>query len=808
MKIALALLSVLLGVATAARGEDQTPPSSPNGSPSDATEAIDIDEASTPSGDAAVEDDSAGENRLIQEVIVTAQKREESLQSVPISVQAFSAETLDARGISKPSSLQLVTPGLQYNTQVGYAQIYIRGVGTEAFIPSADATVATYIDGIYYPFAQNVTSALGPIERVEVLKGPQGTLFGRNSTGGAINVVMKQPGPDLETAVNISRESYDATNIRMYTNIPLIETLSLALSGLRYSEESYYKLAATSPLDEIARDTTKAFQLKARWNPVEALSAILGYTYTNTLSGTATTTAAEDPKPLGRLLQITPSPDYQSSDDYPSLLDTVTRVVSADVSYASPWFDTKLILADQRATSKTNVDFDGSNMPVAVFTTPGQFANVKTAEFQILSNDDGWGADWLTWIGGLYYLKSSVGYDPAAFLAGPQLVRFLAEPGGLGISGQAEPLIDLLSGLPLADQLLPLVNGGARLNIDGILDTRSSAVFVQATAELSDWSALTLGGRYQTETRELVKSETQIVPITTTPASAVTVLSFGRQRAHSSNFSPKIVLDFKLFDDALLYFSYAKGFKSGTFNIANLYAPSDYVKPESVKSYELGYKDSLMGRTLRLSAAIFENRVHDVQGQIVSFTSGGAVKLINTGSGRIRGAEFDAQWQIFPQAFPGFVLNAAAAYLDGIYTHYPNGAGFDETSGLFFDGTLFPTRDFSGNKTVRTPKISGNVGLSYAWSLGPGSLEIAADGYYNSGFYFSTQNTPQSKQGGYSLIGAHASYLFDPWGVRATLFGENLADTKYLVYDTDTDFGTLKLLGRPATYGLRLSWSF
>lgn len=752
---------------------------------------------------------ATSDNRLIAEVIVTAQKREESLQSVPLSVQAFSAETLDARGINKPSSLQMVTPGLQYNTQVGYAQIYIRGVGTEAFIPSADATVATYIDGIYYPFAQNVTSALGPIERVEVLKGPQGTLFGRNSTGGAINVVMKQPGPEAETSVNVSRESYDATNLRAYTNIPLAETLSLAVSGLQYSEESYYKPADTSPLDEIARDTTRAFLVKARWSPLEPLSATLGYSYTNTLSGTATATAADDPKPLGRLLLVKPSPDYQTSDDYPSRLDTVTRVASADVSYSSPWFDSKLILADQKAESQTDVDFDGSNMPVAVFTTPGQFATVKTAELQILSNDESRGADWLTWIGGLYYLKSSVGYDPAAFLAAPQLIRFLAEPGGLGISGLTEPLINLLSGLPLADQLLTLANGGARLNINGILDTRSTAFFFQATADLTDWSAMTLGGRYQTETRELVKSETQIVAISTMPDdSAITLLRFGRQRADSSNFSPKAVLDFKLSDDALLYLSYAKGYKSGTYNIANLYAPSDYVKPESVKSYELGYKDSLLDHTLRLSVAVFENQVDKVQGQIVSFTSGGAVKLINTGSGRIRGAEFDSQWQVFPQALPGFVLNAAAAYLDGVYTHYPDGAGFDQTTGLFFDGTIFPTRDFSGNKTVRTPRLSGNLGLSYAFALGPGSLEIAGDAYYNSGFYFSTQNTPQSKQDAYSLIGLHASYLYEPWNVRTTVFGENLTDTRYLVYNTDTDFGTLKLLGRPATYGIRLSWEF
>ncbi len=154
--------------------------------------------------------------------MVTAQKREENLQDVPISVQAFSGDLLDARGIDEPKDLQLITPGLSYTVFAGYSLIYIRGVGTDAFIPSADASVATYIDNLYYPFGHSLAAALGSIDRVEVLKGPQGTLFGRNSTGGAINIVTKEPNPDEAFGdVTVSWERFDTANFRDYANIPL-----------------------------------------------------------------------------------------------------------------------------------------------------------------------------------------------------------------------------------------------------------------------------------------------------------------------------------------------------------------------------------------------------------------------------------------------------------------------------------------------------------------------------------------------------------------------------------------------------------
>jgi iron complex outermembrane recepter protein len=322
--------------------------------------------------------------------------------------------------------------------------------------------------------------------------------------------------------------------------------------------------------------------------------------------------------------------------------------------------------------------------------------------------------------------------------------------------------------------------------------------------------ALTLGGRYQTETRDLGPSETRIaIPGSNDASEGIPFSSFPPQRSDSSNFSPKAVLDFKLADDALVYLLYAKGYKSGTYNIVNIVQPAEYVKPEIVDSYELGYKDTLFDGSMRLSAAVFENRAENVQGQIISFLSGGLAALLNNGNSRIRGAEVEGAWQPLPNSLPGLALTGATSWLDGVYTSYPDGTGYDETTGLYFGrGSTQPGRDFSGNRTVRTPKWSGNLGLSYAFALGRGTAEIAGDAYYNSGIYYSAQNNAESREDSYTVVGARASYLFEPWNLRATAFGTNLTDARYYLFLADSDFATGGLLAPQAVYGLRLNWQF
>ncbi|MEE2878053.1 MAG: TonB-dependent receptor, partial [Pseudomonadota bacterium] len=618
--------------------------------------------------------------RFIEEIVVTAQKREESLQDVPISVQAFSADALDARGIEEPKALQLVTPGMQYNIIAGYTIIFIRGVGTDAFIPSADASVATYVDNIYYPFGHGLAAALGEIERVEVLKGPQGTLFGRNSTAGAINIITRQPGPEFESSVTTSFENYDKKTLRVFTNIPLTDTISFSVSGLRYEEESYYELRE-SPRPSLPEEISKAFSTKIGWAPTDELHAVIGYSEVKTQGSQAMLFPSYDVKPLGRVLGVQEQPDYTTSIDAPTYIDSENRVFSADIKYTLPLFDTRLIVGDQAITSYGLVDFDGSNQPLVSFDAKGQFADVTTGEFQLISNATSWGSDWLNWIAGLYYIDSEAGFDPLVFNVAPNVYQTLLNPapgsplgsllGPLGV-GQLTGFLDNqlsnlaeLTSIPLQDITEAYLSNGVQLSLNGVLGTKSYATFFQTTAAINDWFSITLGGRYQEETRQQLKSNTDVALFANSPDQTITVLNFRKGKAKSSNFSPKLVFDFK-FDDDMVYLTYSKGYKSGTYNIISIYTPSEYIKPEEVTSYEIGYKSILLDGAMRFNAAIFQNTIDNLQVQTVAILSGGVARFENAGSGRVRGADFDLTWQLFPEALPGLAFNAGGAYLDGV----------------------------------------------------------------------------------------------------------------------------------------------
>ncbi|HKY90086.1 MAG TPA: TonB-dependent receptor [Nevskiaceae bacterium] len=784
--------------------------------PADETVAtVPVDAAEDPA-ETPLADDEGGGSRLMQEIIVTAQKREENLQDVPISVQAFTADALDAKGIEEPKALQLSTPGLSYNVFAGYSLIYIRGVGTDAFIPSADASVATYIDNIYYPFGHSLASALGNIERVEVLKGPQGTLFGRNSTGGAINIVTKQPGPDFESSVTMDFESHDKRNFRAFVNIPVVDGLALSVSGLHYGEDTYYELASSSPRDELPRETSRAFSVKAGLTPIDELTATVGYTWINSRGGNSMSLPAHDVKPLGALAGVTESPDYVTSEDAPVYIDTTARVVTADVKYSAPWFDTRALYGHQDIVSPALADYDGSSQPLTTFESKGQFAKVDTGELQVLSNSDSPLSDWLTWIGGVYYIDSSAGYDPLYFSLAPDVLPGIGQLlVNYGLPQSAAPVLDAftnVAGLPvLGPYLDQLVNTGASLSLQGVLDTESTAGFFQTTAHLTETLALTIGGRYQVEDRKLAKSTVGLrvagldepVQFSDFNAQGNLLGTNAKQKAHTTNFSPKATIDWKFVDDSMLYATFSQGFKSGTFNIISIYAPTQYIEPEKTTTYEIGYKGELLDRSLRLNAAIFQNSIEDLQVQTISLTSGGAVRFETAGKARIRGADFDILWEVLPESLPGLVFTAGGAYLKGEYTDYQDGSGFDEQTGLFFQG-----RDFTGNKLVRTPKFSGNVGLAYTLDFDNSAIEVAADTYHNSGSYYSAQNTASSRESSYTLVNARISYYYEPWGTRFTVFGKNINDAEYHYVLQDLDFGTARLLAPDAFYGAKIQWEF
>ncbi|MGQ0699650.1 MAG: TonB-dependent receptor domain-containing protein, partial [Panacagrimonas sp.] len=305
--------------------------------------------------------------------------------------------------------------------------------------------------------------------------------------------------------------------------------------------------------------------------------------------------------------------------------------------------------------------------------------------------------------------------------------------------------------------------------------------------------------RYQEEDRFLSKQFVQAKVLGLEP---VTIFQFRKPEVDQHNFAHRVSLDFTPFDDALIYLSWARSYKSGSYNIVTLYAPPDYVEAEEATTVELGVKTSFVPG-LTLNAAIFETDIENLQETVLALQDGGAISAENAGSARSRGVEFDALWVPFLDWNPGFVVSAGATYLDAIYTDYKDATGFNENTGL-----LFRNGDFSGNNIARTPDFSGTLSLSQTINTRYGPVEIGGEYYYNNGFNFSPQAATSTEQEAYALINARLSYLYQPWNLRITAFGRNIADERYAATSLVIDFGTFQTLAPPRTYGLALGYEF
>lgn len=730
----------------------------------------------------------------LQSVVVTAQKRDEHMQDVPISMQAFSGTELEAKGISSTTQLSQIVPGLQGAAIAGFPIIFIRGLGTDNFIPSADPSIALYVDGIYTPYGLDTVSSLAGLRSVEVLKGPQGTLFGRNADGGAISLVTSDPTTVFRSSFEGELTNLRGRSAKVAAAGPVTDWLSAGFSGVYTREDSPY----SDPNFRVQPNELKAARVKLRFQPLDSLSLTLTG-YRSVQSGVHSLIANNvAPSPLGRLLGITAQPDeYHSLTDYPASSQATQDLAYTIAKWELPWLDVHLLGSYQHLrTEHSSIDFDGSPQPLTALSTSNIFSYLQTGELQLLSNEGSWDAEHLTWVGGVYYLQGRGGIDPGQLRLLPGAVSGLLNQPGLPLLGQVgADLQRLLDALGAANS--PLGDGGLTFQFSGVLGTRSLSAYTQATYRFTDWLDLTLGGRAQREDRFMTKSESEFLGL----IGSGTLLPpehFPLQEASARSFEPRAVLGVHPSATSLLYASYAVGQKSGTYNIINLLTPSGYVQPERVIAYELGAKTEFLDRRVRMNLALFDSHIHDLQSGFVSLLSAGAISFVTVPRARSRGGEFEGKWLPLSERNP-LVLSLSAAYVDAVYTAFPNGQGFQKNTGLY-SGSL----NLTGNELDYAPRWSGSLGAAQGLRAGPGVFEVAADEYFNSGYYTDAQNSV--REGAFAVLNARAGYLYEPWKLRATLFGQNLLGRRYHTLNQATDFGVVRTLADPRTYGMRISW--
>jgi iron complex outermembrane receptor protein len=739
--------------------------------------------------------ESHSHNRTIEEIIVTAQKREENIQDVPLTVQAFSGDMLDAKGVLDAKSLPSITPSMNYSEFVGYSVIYMRGVGTSAFL-TADPSIATYVDGVFLPFASGLASDFGSIDRIEVLKGPQGTLFGRSAVGGALSIYTTDPKFDeYSLHATESYGSFGDVVAKGTLNIPIGSSFALAVSGNYHTDQFYYRgsygesqFALNTPFGS---ETTKGMRLKAHWQPFDNIDFVAAYAH-NSFDGYGTSVMpVYKPSPLGMLL------GEQAQGNYYADLNHAGLQFFSDLGYGHLTFkpgpvDIKLSGSYQYTGNAQEFDFDGSPVPIAYFadTSPkDQGSRTVTSELQFTSNADTPFSSFLSWVAGGYFLNSQAGFRRPAFL----FVDALAP---------LQTLESVAGGLPLVNFLTQNAPNG-EVGFSSGVATNSLAGYLQGTLKFTDWLSLTAGARYTLEKRTANLSGTYVGEAN---GSFVELIDRPHESHTTISKCPKISLELRPRDNMLFYGSFQTAEKAGTYNAVQIYAPSVvYVVPELITAYELGTKNQFFDGALTFDAAVWYYVQRNLQTQFISLLEGGVVSFATAPKAHSKGGEVTATWAVLPDRIEGLAISASGAYVDSRYKDYTNGPGFDQTTGVF-SGNL----NFTGNYQPQSAKYTGTLGINKvtSWDRIQGSLEFGADLYYTSSFFWDSQNSPNSEQRGYLKLGLQLSYFNEPHNLRVTGYVQNATDARYDTQQLTTDFGVLRNQALGRVIGVRLEEKF
>lgn len=611
--------------------------------------------------------------RAIEEIVVTAQKRAENMQDVPIAISAFSANELQTSGILNTENLENMVPGLSMRRQLGSASVFLRGVGTNATGSGNEAPVATYIDGVYQSDMLNAISAFNNVERIEVLKGPQGTLFGRNTTGGVIHIITKDPTHEKQLDVGISAGNYETYGGNLYGSAGLTENVAMDVAiSLQRQNEGY----GTNLFNgrDFGLDEYTMFRSKLLYTPSDLTSVKLAASWGQTENdGLGRYCSA----PLGCTLGVDKIlPDvhdvnlnYQPENRNKGW-EFLARVEHSfsDLDFVSQtsWHDsTGVQKFEQFGSSIPRINGD-LNITTETFSQ----------EFQIQSNQSDKS---YRWIAGVFFWQNKSMRDPM-WLRGP----LIPSPGGV-VSFST-------------------------------LETESVAMFGQGTYDFTDQTSLTIGLRWTQDQRDIY-GHTQLAP------------GFVRQFDTGKKFNEptwRVALEHNLTDDTMVYASYNRGFKSGNFNnvvSTGIVAPP--VEPEILDAYEVGMKSDFLDSRLRLNVAAFFYQYDELQ--LTKVITGGT-QLLNAAEAEIFGFEADGQAIITDNLSLRFGLSA----LDTEYIKFENCPVTTPVPGANVSGS----GDCTGNDLIRSPDYSFNLGGLYEIPTQAGMFALSLNAAYSDGFYW------------------------------------------------------------------------
>jgi len=703
----------------------------------------------------------------VEEVVVTAQKRAENVQDVPISVTAFSGETLEAAGVQDIRDLRRITPSLYLATSsnTSNTRIMLRGIGTNGNT-AVEPSVATFVDGVYVPRIGSMLAGLNDIGSVEVLRGPQGTLFGRNASMGAVLIRTQAPGDVLSGEASATLGTYGVRRLTAAADLPISETLKTRISLLGYEGNGFGRNDLTGK--RMGRNDGLSVRAGVEWDITPEVTWTLrgdyqnlsgdGYNTISVVSGTVTSqTLANwqtrlDPDGAGPLAGLPP----YVSDTYSRRVRQSTEGdltdyqagVASDLSWEVPGGYQLKLISGYRDWRNVQYQASNGNIPLELQrrTTFADSQN-HSQELQLLSPDTLLGGRF-NFVAGLYYYEEAYDIGQNIDLTRDFCEVFIRNTGTAARLNQCR-------NNPLE---------GASYYVF-TQDTESVAAYAQGTFQLTEQFSVTGGIRYSQDDKTAT-----FRALTRNPAAA--------QAAESTDMALKedkvtwrVNGAYEPNDDILVFASYSTGFKSGGFDSAPATGTASTAATrtflaETVENWELGVKSQLFERRVVLNATLFRTEIDDLQFRSYD---GLQFRTRNNGKARQQGLELETT----ARPIPPLTLTFGATYLDSQYLDFQGAPGLPGLGGV---------QDLTGQRLPFSPKWQGSTSAQYIGDLAHGmSWLVRADLSFTSRANLGTagDNNPDAEQEGYAILGGRIALRGPMQKWELALAGQNLTDKAF-----------------------------
>lgn len=684
----------------------------------------------------------------LEEVVVTAQKREQSLQDVGITISAMSGDTIEKLGVYDSNDLANSIPNLNIESPAGeggVSVVFIRGVGLNDFATNNSGPVGFYIDEVYAGSSNSHSAALFDIDRIEVLKGPQGTLYGRNTTGGAISLVSRKPGAETEGYMRGSYGNYSSGEgeyrIEAAGGGSLSDTLQARVAGVTYHSDGYMKNLVDNSYVEKDRWAARA---QLRWLPTERLGVLFNVHGSDNDSDADLYNSSADADFYEGVSDIRPVLQVEQMGASVKIDYTLTE--SIDLVSISAWDELEKLHQE-----------DADMLPATIIHPEyGVDAKALSQELRLNGRRENG-----MWIAGLYYFREDLDQDQGVDLTGV--------------------------GLPVP------------YRYDNTQKLSTWALFGQYEFDLSPTLTLTTGLRYTQLDVDFTSNGTGTFFVDSSVPGGISDRYRFADDLSEDNLSGKLALDWRPRDEVLVYASLSRGFKGAGYN-GNFHIDADAIgsyASEELTAWELGTKTRLADGRLQLNAALFHYDYSDAQ-----IFNNAPIPGIGLPSNTIRNAD---------AGMHGLDLDLRWTPVDGLYLQLGLGyvnAAYDED---ILDPVTGPL-PIDGHAVQNTPELSAFGLASYEWQLGErGVITAQVDASWIDDVYYSTAEDIAVGQPAYALLGSRLSWHSADNILEVALWGRNLGDKEYAAYvfDLRPDFGFLqRMRGVPRTVGIDLQYRF